>query len=107
MLLKPCDLLYFDQQFIQYIDGEQVDPYFDFWEFNKHFSIQRCFYGKGNTDKKYTECEGIGIAAAKLAQGIQYHLSKLMPGMFADAEEDQFIRGLCDKIYNQFHVVIS
>jgi len=104
--LKQRDLLYLDQQFTQYIDGEQVDPYFDFWEFAEHFSIQRCYYGKESVGKKGAECDGIGMAVAKLEQGIQYHLSKLLP-MFADKDEDQFIRGLCDKIYDRFHVDIS
>lgn len=103
--LKQSDLLYLDQQFTQYIDGEQVDPYFDFWRFDKHFSIQRCYYGKVSIGKDCAECDGIGIAAAKLYQGIQYHLSKLVP-MFADPQEDQFIRDLCDKVYSRFHVEI-
>lgn len=105
-LLRQRDLLYLDQQFTQYIDGRQIDPYFDLWEFDKHFSIQRCYYGKESVGKKGAECDGIGIAVAKLEQGIQYHLSKLLP-MFADKEEDQFIRDLCDKIYDHFHVAIS
>lgn len=103
--LKQSDLLYLDQQFTQYIDGEQVDPYFDFWRFDKHFSIQRCYYGKESIGKDCVGCDGIGIAAAKLYQGIQYHLSKLVP-MFADPQEDQFIRDLCDKVYSRFHVEI-
>lgn len=107
ILLKQSDLLYLDQQFTQYIDGEQVDPYFDFWKFDEHFSIQRCYYGKGNAGKRCTEFAGIGIAAAKLSQGIQYHLSKMLPGLFSDAEEDRFMKGLCDKIYDRFHVMIS
>ena len=105
MLLKNCDLLYFDQQEIRYIDGKQVDPYFDFWEFHKQFSIQKCYYSE--VGKKRTKYAGIGVAAAELEQGILYRLSKLVPKRFEDREEDQFVRDLCDKIADRFHAVIS
>jgi CDP-glycerol glycerophosphotransferase (TagB/SpsB family) len=106
LILKNSELLYFDQQASRYIDGKQVDPYFDFWELDRRFSIQKCYYREVNESKVRGRDEGIGVAFAELMQGIVYHLSKIVPGIFADEKEDRFIRDLCVKVHDRYNVMI-
>lgn len=105
--LKKSDLLYFDQQSCRYIDGKQVDPYFDFWRFQKKFSVQRCYYSEADKNRVCDRNVGIGVAVAELVHGMLYCLSQYIPKMFADVEEDRFISDLCDEIHDRFDVVLS
>lgn len=94
--LKKSELLYFDEQFYRYADGKLIDSYFDFFGFEDRFSVQRCYHHE--VEEKKPQCPGVGISMATLVQGSLYRLSKMMPKMFADVQEDQFIEHLCQKI---------
>lgn len=102
--LKTCDLLYFDEQLYRYVDGKLVDSYFDYFGFEDRFSVQRCYYHE--KEGRRSRCGGIGVSAAALIQGVLYRLSKRMPSMFADTQEDQFLEDLCRKIGYRFNTDI-
>lgn len=106
-LLKKQDILYFDQQNFRYVDSKQRDSYFDFFEFNNQYSVQRCFYETDRRKESIANDREIGVSIAGLAHGVLYELSKIVPKVCNDSDEDRFINELCDKIFRKFDVVIS
>lgn len=103
--LKTSDLLYFDEQLYRYVEGKMVDSYFDYFGFEDRFSVQRCYHhGK---EEKRSQCRGAGISIVALIQGGLYRLSKFIPWLFADKQEDQYIVNLCQKISLQFDIELS
>lgn len=104
--LKKCDILYFDQQSYRYVDGKTVDSYFDFFEIESKYSVQRCFYISRGNAKEYVG-RGVGTAIAELMQGFLYTMCKKMPQLFADTEEDRFIDGIVERMSHQFEMVFS
>ncbi len=105
LVLKKCDILYFDQQIYRYIDGKAVDSHFDFFDVETKYSVQRCFYlSHGNT--KEHAGKGVGIASAELIQGFFYTMYKKIPQLFVDVEEDKFIDGIIQRISQQFEISI-
>lgn len=102
--LKTSDLLYFDEQMYRYVDGKLVDSCFDYFEIEDRFSVQRCYHHE--MVEKKPLCFGIGVSIAALMQGGLYRLSKLLPNMFEDTQEDQFIVDLCHKINYKFNTQI-
>lgn len=100
--LGESDLLYFDRGYYRYIDGRKVDPNFDFFEFEKEYSIQRCChfnsYGLKNDDKE------IGISIPDLLEGFVAIISHAMPIIVKDKDEEKYIRNLCDVVYERFGI---
>lgn len=104
MHLKTSDLLYFDEQFYRCVDGKLADTCFDYFGFEEQFSVQRCYHHE--MSEKKPQCTGIGVSAAALLQGSLYYLTKLIPHMFSDVQEERYIIDLCQNIRSKFNVDI-
>lgn len=102
--LGTGELLYFDEQFYRYVDGKLADTCFDYFGFDNQLSVQRCYHH--DASEKRAQCTGIGVSAAALLQGGLYKMSKIVPSMFADVQEDKFIIDLCKSISLKFGIDI-
>ena len=106
--LKKCDILYFDQGLegaYRNVDGEIKDVYFEYFEYEDKYQVERCYYIKGN--KRNPQKPGIGVDLLlpyKLKMKIQ---SLLKPQNKIDPEEDEFLHSLCDDINKKYDKNIS
>lgn len=103
--LKEADILYFDQCAYRNVSGGKKDPYFDYFGFEKSYSVQRCFYLNNYSGRKY-EGKGVGTAIAELKSYFIIFFSKRFP-FIADKKEERFIHRLCDRIDLRFQMRID
>lgn len=102
--LKKSDIMYLDQLSSRYIDEKWVDPYFDFFELEKEFSVQRCFYMRR---ENVTDVVNRGIFLPELRGGYLFRIKRKFPMLFRDGKEDEFIEELIESLGNEFQVNID
>lgn len=100
MVLAKCDILYFDECAYRIINGATVDPYFDYFEFEKKYKVQRCFHIYNRQCK--TSLKGIGTAIPKLAEHLLVLCSKIHLGNYKDEKEDMFLNQLSEDLEKEF-----
>lgn len=106
--LKKCDILYFDKGMkmaYRDVDGKKEDVYFGYFEYEKKYQVQRCYYVKKN--EKNPQKPGIGtdlILPDKLILKVQFLLRKQK---YIDQTEEAFIRSLCDEMNVRYNKNIS
>lgn len=100
--LSGCDILYFDECAYRIVDEETVDPYFDYFGFNKKYKIQRCFHIYNRQNK--SSLKGIGTAIPKLEDYFLTLCSKVKLGNYRDKKEDAFLERLAEELEEIFHL---
>ena len=103
--LNRADILYFDQQSYSVIQGEEVDPFFDFFSFEQKYSVQRCFYYNRGKIKDYMG-RGVGTLYAEMKIIFLSRVSRFIP-LFYSGGEDDFICRLWQKIDSRFGIDIN
>lgn len=100
--LSGCDILYFDECAYRIIDAETVDPYFDYFGFDKKYKIQRCFHIYNRQNK--SSLKGIGTSIPKLEDYFLTLCSKAKIGNYRDKKEDAFLERLAGELEEAFHL---
>lgn len=104
--LHERDLLYFDQQNYRRVEGEEKDIYFDYWEFEKNYTINRCYYD-ADRERKSNMHFGIGTAVPALLHDILYFLSLKFEKLYYDKEEEEYLTRLYDLFTQKWNVTFS
>lgn len=102
--LKQCDIMYLDQLSSRYVDGKWVDPYFDFFELEKIYLVQRCFYMRRENVENIVSR---GSFLPELRGGCLFDIKKKFPIFFRDRNEDKFIEEFVESIRNEFQVNVN
>lgn len=84
---KECDILYFDQCSYSYVDGEWKDTYFDYFEIEKEYKVNRCYYLRKKISKF-----GIGVAIPLTKYYFFRMLAKLNKKIGRDEKEIEQIK---------------
>lgn len=100
--LSKCDILYCDECAYRIIDGTTVDSYFDYFEFEKKYKVQRCFHIYNRQCK--TSLKGIGTAIPKVTEHLLTLCSKMHLGNYKDEKEDMFLNQLAEDLEKEFHI---
>lgn len=103
--LSKCDILYFDGCSYRIIDGESVDPYFDYFDFEKKYRVQRCFHIYGR--QKKTSLAGIGTVIPRVFEYVLNLCSGMAMGFDRDKKEERFLEKLALKLEDDFHAGLT
>lgn len=103
--LTKCDILYFDECAYRLIDGTTVDSYFDYFELDKEYKVQRCFHIYSR--QKETSLDGIGTVIPKLEDHLLMLCSKMHICKYRDEKEEAFLEQLAQDLEAQFHMGFS
>ena len=100
--LSRCDILYFDECAYRIVDGKTVDPYFDYFGFEKKYKVQRCFHIYNRQSN--SSLKGIGTAIPKIEDYFLTLCSKVKIGIYRDKKEDEFLKQLARELEETFHL---
>lgn len=103
--MTQCDILYFDECVYRRINNELVDTYFDYFNFEECYKVERCFhnYYSRSLGKK----KGVGVAIPNLKSRIENVLGNCQIFNNCDKKEEIFIDAVIDKINKLFRTAID
>lgn len=103
--MKECDILYFCERLYREIGNDYVDIYFDFFDFDKYYSITTCYYipSRINNDVK----DKPNCFAVELPEFVREVLYTVFKSITIDRDEELYLLKLAEDINKNFDSTID